>query len=340
MFLFYGNGTIFPFEDRFVLTALIALLLAALLWAWSGGGKAGAERVSPAFLLSGLTLLLVAELSISALEPLVPKADLAKRSAYRERLEHRDVVAFLRAQPLGSRSDLRQEDVGGALADIHQVAVFQGSSASIPEALWDLRIATPGNRQLYGVSHYIGTEPPPAAADGVSPGQPVAAFEGGLRAWQVPGALPRAWVAHRTEAVPDIEQLRARVSAPGRNLTATALFVGEAPALAACEESSGDDSAEIVEYGMNFVALAVRSSCAGVVVLSDTAFPGWKATVDGVPREIHPAYHAFRGVVVEAGAHRVEMHYSPASVYWGMGLSVLGWILAALVIARERQGRS
>ena len=50
---------------------------------------------------------------------------------------------------------------------------------------------------------------------------------------------------------------------------------------------------------------------------ADTYFPGWVATVDGQPAPVYEAYGFLRGVVVEAGAHRIEMRYRPKSVYWG-----------------------
>ncbi len=64
--------------------------------------------------------------------------------------------------------------------------------------------------------------------------------------------------------------------------------------------------------------------CRGLVVLSDTYFPGWTATVDGKPVGILEVYGALRGVVVEKGEHRIEMVYRPWSALVGGGLSLLG----------------
>jgi uncharacterized membrane protein YfhO len=69
------------------------------------------------------------------------------------------------------------------------------------------------------------------------------------------------------------------------------------------------------------------------VVLSDNFYPGWIATVDGQPARIWEAYTAIRGVEVEAGSHRIEMHYRPLTVRLGalmlllsvMGLAGLAW---------------
>jgi uncharacterized membrane protein YfhO len=69
--------------------------------------------------------------------------------------------------------------------------------------------------------------------------------------------------------------------------------------------------------------------CKGMVILTDAWFPGWSATVDGKRAKIEKAYGMVRGVVVDQGAHIIEMRYRPWSVYLGGALSLLA---AAMVI--------
>jgi uncharacterized membrane protein YfhO len=71
----------------------------------------------------------------------------------------------------------------------------------------------------------------------------------------------------------------------------------------------------------NYVVIQAQMSCRGMVILTDTWFPGWRATVDGRAAVIEKAYGAFRGVVVEAGDHTVEMRYRPWSVFLGAGMT-------------------
>jgi uncharacterized membrane protein YfhO len=61
-----------------------------------------------------------------------------------------------------------------------------------------------------------------------------------------------------------------------------------------------------------------------MVVLNDTFYPGWYASVDGKPAPIYEAYGALRGVLAAAGRHRIEFHYRPLSIYLGACLSFVG----------------
>jgi uncharacterized membrane protein YfhO len=71
------------------------------------------------------------------------------------------------------------------------------------------------------------------------------------------------------------------------------------------------------------------------VILTDTWFPGWSATVDGRRAQIHQVYGAVRGVEVDAGTHTVEMRYRPASVIAGAALSLLALVMVLFAARRS-----
>src|SRR5205807_9094791 len=72
-------------------------------------------------------------------------------------------------------------------------------------------------------------------------------------------------------------------------------------------------------------ALTVRlnSRGDGLLLLADAAYPGWRATVDGLPAGILRADHLFRAVAVPDGAHAVRFTFEPVSVKLGAGISAL-----------------
>ncbi|MBI2309822.1 YfhO family protein [Candidatus Collierbacteria bacterium] len=67
--------------------------------------------------------------------------------------------------------------------------------------------------------------------------------------------------------------------------------------------------ARIVFYQPTKVAIEVSAPADGYLVLTDTFYPGWTATVDGPLAEIVPAFHAFRAVPVSQGNHIVKFSY-------------------------------
>jgi len=86
------------------------------------------------------------------------------------------------------------------------------------------------------------------------------------------------------------------------------------------------------------VSMAAQMGCRGMVVIADTWYPGWYATVDGRPATIYRPYTALRGVVVEKGSHTVVLRYRPRSAMLGAIMTVAG-ILGACVLALGLPGR-
>jgi uncharacterized membrane protein YfhO len=111
--------------------------------------------------------------------------------------------------------------------------------------------------------------------------------------------------------------------------------------VAAAKASPPAGTARIVTYEPDRVVLRADARRAGLVVLSDVVYPGWKATVDGRPADLERVDYVLRGVRVPAGAHRVEMRFEPASFTVGWIVSAVAAVaLAALALgwrARRRQ---
>jgi uncharacterized membrane protein YfhO len=90
-------------------------------------------------------------------------------------------------------------------------------------------------------------------------------------------------------------------------------------------------SAHMVDYQPSHVTVDVKTAVDGLLVLTDTYAPGWKAALDGRPVSLYVADHTFRAVVVPAGNHRVTFAYRPCGFYVGAALSLLGLITTTAV---------
>lgn len=80
----------------------------------------------------------------------------------------------------------------------------------------------------------------------------------------------------------------------------------------------------------------------GFLVLSDSFYPGWKATVDNKEKEILPANYLFRALEMKKGKHRVRFFYNPLSFKIGAIISgttiflIIAFFLISLIIKLKK----
>ncbi|MFN8453062.1 MAG: YfhO family protein [Anaerolineae bacterium] len=106
------------------------------------------------------------------------------------------------------------------------------------------------------------------------------------------------------------------------------------PRLSPAASSVTPGTAAITRENPQQIEIATQSATEGYLVLLDTFFPGWVATIDG---QITPIYHAdylMRAIYLPAGSHTVTFEYQPASFTWGLWLAagVVVILLAAVVV--------
>lgn len=64
-------------------------------------------------------------------------------------------------------------------------------------------------------------------------------------------------------------------------------------------------------YSPDSIVLSAKLDKPGILVVTNNFSRYWEGKVDGVKKEIVPAYHAFMGIFLEKGEHEVELNYSP-----------------------------
>ncbi len=101
-----------------------------------------------------------------------------------------------------------------------------------------------------------------------------------------------------------------------------------APRAFVTDAAGGLGPAAIVESLAERVRVALPAGAgAGELVLRDACYPGWQASVDGVPANIACYQGLFRSVALPAGAREVVFSYAPQSVQIGLALSAMGAML-------------
>jgi hypothetical protein len=163
----------------------------------------------------------------------------------------------------------------------------------------------------------------------------------GTRIWENERALPFAWWVPGFVHVPD-DQTLDLLTSPRFDPRVTALVPEEVNGLSATGAPSTPEGSRVsvVRRTFNTVALDVTAPAAGLVVVNQTAAPGWRARVDGQPAPLYTANAIQLAVLVPQGARRVELEYVPGSVQAGLAISgvtaiaLVGW--AALSRRRRR----
>lgn len=159
-----------------------------------------------------------------------------------------------------------------------------------------------------------------------------------------PDAVPRAWVAYSWFPAPSTDHaLLYTVKAPVSQARDAPAIEG-APASADGTQPPAAEPASVVTDRDDRVDVRVRAQRPGYLILDDSFYPGWKATVDGREARILPANVNFRAVAVPTGGHLVSFRYRPASAEAGAAISggtALVMVAAAgfIVLRRRRAER-
>ena len=132
-----------------------------------------------------------------------------------------------------------------------------------------------------------------------------------------------------------------------------ALLAKHGPGLVQIAEpmKPAEDFSNVTSYRSDQVEVAADLAAAGLVVLADTDYPGWRLVVQSgdqppAERPILRVNHAMRGVLLPAGKHQLTFRYQPASFWRGAAISGVSWLAlmafgaVRLITARRRLPRA
>jgi len=144
------------------------------------------------------------------------------------------------------------------------------------------------------------------------------------------GYFPRAYVVPHARAVGSEAEAVARLQRLDLKQQVVLITTDPLP-----PETEGGTfvPAQVKSYQPERVELEVQTGHPGWLVLADTYFPGWEASVNGRPAKIYRANYLARAVRVEAGQSRIVFVYRPQSYLWGRAitLATLGLALVWLL---------
>jgi hypothetical protein len=358
--------------DRLLADGRDAAVVSGIVDAWTHGFRhvlvfailaatlfAAARRVSARVLAACLAILALADLATVNVDvaPVAPADLLAEEPAVLEGLplDTLRTVARIRTSPLGEPAGLaftmrgiatgthqyyQIQGMGGNLAMAHRVLAQDGAEPFPPrtddaeDAI--LRQLPPDHQVRYlrlQSTRWILERP--MKAEGLAPDGAVE--ELGLFRYRLADPLPRAYLVDRVEVEPDSIEVTNRLIAGGEDPHRVA-FVSEGHPL----PGPGTPNVGRVRWleGSNHsVRLDVDAPVRSLLVLTDSWYPGWTASVDGRSVPVARVNWRFRGVYLEPGTHRVRFDYRPRGIVPAAAVSAIGLLaLVGLVIRGGRRG--
>ncbi len=181
---------------------------------------------------------------------------------------------------------------------------------------------------LMGLRYVLATQPMTHAGKRVGPEQ---IGDDDYFVYERESALPRARFVDSLTTIDDENELVDRLADPALDPRAT-VFVSSADAelLGALPADGGDPSGRVAKFvheDGKRTSVAIAAGAAGYLVLADTFFPGWQATIDGTPAEIVRGNLYQRVIRIPAKECVLEMRFEAQGFKAGL---VVG--LAALVV--------
>jgi hypothetical protein len=144
-------------------------------------------------------------------------------------------------------------------------------------------------------------------------------------------ALPRAWLAgsvmpmDEATAIGTVKSSRLPDGSPFDPRTVALVDSSSVPS--ASRFPPGTSDVRITRIGDGDIGIGVSSEGGGFLMLSENAYPGWRARIDGVETPIYRADITLQGVVVPAGTHRVDFTMESRTMRAGMIVSGLAALL-------------
>jgi hypothetical protein len=148
--------------------------------------------------------------------------------------------------------------------------------------------------------------------------------------YQYKKCLGRALLVFDCEVDPDPAIVLDRVSSGNFDPRRQLLLEEQPPPALPVSGSAETNAVQITSYQPDDVTIETSASRPGFLLLLDTYFPGWKATVNGSPAPILRADYNFRAVPIPAGQSTVLFSYRPESFRVGLILCGAGALILAV----------
>jgi len=178
--------------------------------------------------------------------------------------------------------------------------------------------------QLYGVNNIIT----PTMLDGESPTATVSG-EDTLYIYTVSESLPRVYDAQNIVRVETLDEVARELHNPSYSPRSVTLVEHEM----SIQRPKHQTSIDIVDHSNNRLEIQANNPNPHEVllVIQDTYYPGWIATINQNPTKIYPANVRNRAVVIPPGKSTILFRYQPKSFTRGIIISGVSFLIAIVL---------
>ncbi len=146
--------------------------------------------------------------------------------------------------------------------------------------------------------------------------------------------LPRLFFAEEIKVEKNSQEILAKMQEPSFSPQNLAYIEEEIKEEIEKERAK---EARIISYTDKKIVINTKTDGNSFLVLTDTFYSGWQASLDGQPIKIYQTDYLFRGVLVPFGEHQVVFQYQPKIFAFGKYFSICGWLAvsASLIFLKK-----
>lgn len=248
-----------------------------------------------------------------------------------------DVVQFLQAQPGVFRVAFEDETYPRNIGQVFNLDTTHGRSGVTKlKRFHDFYGSVPGNRatDLLNVKYIVSKRNLPHRE----------VFTGTrARVYENSSALPRVWSVNRATKANNLDEVFARIGNPAFDPRRETIveeepdsFLSQPLRGSAIPGTDDPDTLHFEQLSRNRFRVDREGTSPAFLVVSQTWYPGWTATVNGTPRPIKRANGVLMGVSVDSGISEVQFTYRPTYFYWALGLTILAASTLVLAAVGDR----
>ena len=190
--------------------------------------------------------------------------------------------------------------------------------------------AFPNILKMYGVTHVLSPYPQQGSLF------QLAGYDGHAYVYSVAGASRVRVVRAARHVTTDQETARRLLDAsfdPDREILLNDAPGSIHPTVDEIDAAAGATTAGravITREDSRQIVIDAETPADGFLLLADTFYPGWTATVDGTRTPIYRANHAVRGIELPRGRHEIRFTYEAPGYIRGLQISLLSVSLLLL----------